>query len=247
MSDTLPAGGPVERDLVRTLGQDGFAFLPAKGMLSLLEAAGLTDWAGFARSWERLGLDRYMADGGRYRRRRHAVFAAGPDGFERKPHQPHYQSRDYNMLNGGIERWFAPMEDEVARHPAMSAILETCDRLFTGLTPPEARPEVWHVELHQFRIEAREDEAGQPTPEGLHRDGVDWVLVLLVARENIASGITTIHDLTKQPLGEFTLETPLDAAFVDDSRVYHGVTAVRPLDPAKPSFRDVLVVTFRRQ
>jgi hypothetical protein len=47
-------------------------------------------------------------------------------------------------------------------------------------------------------------------------------------------------------LGSFTLTSLLDAAFVDDSRVYHGVTAVQPLDPTKPAYRDVLVVTFRR-
>jgi hypothetical protein len=34
---------------------------------------------------------------------------------------------------------------------------------------------------------------------------------------------------------------------VDDSRVYHGVTPVTPLDPARPAYRDVLVVTFRRE
>jgi hypothetical protein len=27
--------------------------------------------------------------------------------------------------------------------------------------------------------------------------------------------------------------------------VKHGVTAVRPIDPARPAHRDVLVVTFR--
>ncbi|HTR17943.1 MAG TPA: 2OG-Fe dioxygenase family protein, partial [Acetobacteraceae bacterium] len=40
---------------------------------------------------------------------------------------------------------------------------------------------------------------------------------------------------------------PLEAALVDDSRVYHGVTPVLPLDPARPAFRDVLVVTFRHE
>ena len=39
----------------------------------------------------------------------------------------------------------------------------------------------------------------------------------------------------------------LDSALVDDSRVYHGVTAVVPLDPRYPAYRDVLVVTFRRE
>jgi hypothetical protein len=71
------------------------------------------------------------------------------------------------------------------------------------------------------------------------------VLVLLVNRQNIASGTTTIHTSDGQPLGDFTLTNPLDAALIDDHSVYHGVTAVRPFAADKPAFRDVLVVTFR--
>ena len=70
--------------------------------------------------------------------------------------------------------------------------------------------------------------------------------MLLVQRQNIISGTTTIADLERCPLGSFTLTEPMDAALVDDSRVYHGVTPVEPLDPAKPGSRDVLVVTFRK-
>ncbi|HEV2097490.1 MAG TPA: 2OG-Fe dioxygenase family protein, partial [Stellaceae bacterium] len=115
------------------------------------------------------------------------------------------------------------------------------------MTPAAVRPEAWHVELHQFRIEAQAGQHGHPTPEGMHRDGVDWVLVLMVRRQNIASGKTTIYDLAKRPLGSFTLTQPLDSALVDDSRVFHGVTAVVPLDPLLPAYRDVLVVTYRRE
>ncbi|PZN28608.1 MAG: hypothetical protein DIU71_15750, partial [Proteobacteria bacterium] len=61
-----------------------------------------------------------------------------------------------------------------------------------------------------------------------------------------AEGVTSIHDATRQEIGRFTLMHPLDAAFVDDGRVYHGVTPVMPIDPARPAYRDVLVVTFRR-
>ncbi|HEY1299535.1 MAG TPA: 2OG-Fe dioxygenase family protein [Stellaceae bacterium] len=233
--------------VAETLGQDGFAFVRAPEMEAILEHAGLGRWPSFAASWDDLGVDTYMADGGRYRRRRFAAFRAGPGGIVRKPHQPHYQSRDYNALNGGIERWFEPVTDAAADHPALGAILRTCHDLFDRMTPEMVRPEAWHVELHQFRIEARPGEAGRPTPEGMHRDGVDWVLVLMVRRENVASGETTIYDLVKEPLGSFTLAQPLDAAWVDDSRVYHGVTPVTPLDPARPAYRDVLVVTFRRE
>lgn len=228
-----------------TLRQDGFALVRAPRMQALLGAAALSDWAGFAASWNDLGMDTYMADGGRYRRRRHAVFSVTAEGARRKPNQPHYQSRDYNTLNGGIARWFEPVTEAIATHPALTAILDTCHTLFDSLTP--AAPAAWHVETHQFRIEARPDEAGLPTPEGMHRDGVDWVLVLLVRRQNVASGETTIADLARRPLGSFTLTEPLDAALVDDSRVYHGVTPVTPLDPTQPAHRDVLVVTFRRE
>ena len=233
--------------LAQAMDKAGFAAGQAADMRAILEAEGLTDWAGFAASWNDLGLDRFMADGGRYRRRRFAAFAASAQGIERKPHQPHYQSRDYNSLNGGIARWFDPVTEEIGRHPATAAVITFCNRLFTSLTPPDVRPARWHVEMHQFRIEARPDAAGQPTPEGAHRDGVDWVLVLLVQRENVAEGETSISDLERNLMSRFTLAEPMDAALVDDSRVYHGVTPVHPQNPAEPAFRDVLVITFRRE
>ncbi len=241
MSEVLDLDG-----LTAAVAGDGFAFVHGATMRTLLEAHGtLADWEAFAQSWNDLGLDTYMADGGRYRKRRHAVFAAaaGQDAITRQPQQPHYQSRDYNALNGGIERWFAPILPEIGRGASMTAILRTCRVLFERLTQTPA----WHVETHQFRIEARGDEAGRPTPEGMHRDGVDHVLVLLIGRRNVQSGVTSIHDLDGHTLGSFTLTEPLDAALVDDRRVMHGVTPVQPVDPGQPGYRDVLVVTFRRE
>jgi hypothetical protein len=234
-------------DITSIITRTGFAFVRADDMRVVLEGAGLADWNGFAASWDDLGVDTYMADGGRYRRRRFAVFRATAEGVVRKPHQPHYQSRDYNPLNGDIERWFDPVSDGIGAHPALRAILDSCHRLFHGLTPAVTRPPAWHVEIHQFRIEARAGVEGRPTPEGMHRDGVDWVLVLLVNRINIESGETTIADQRRKPLGSFTLTEPLDSAVTDDNRVYHGVTPVTPLDPTLPGHRDVLVVTFRRE
>ena len=230
--------------LVDLVSRDGFAFVHGPAMREVLERHGsLADWKAFAANWNDLGLDTYMADGGRYRKRRHAAFAADARGMRRKPHQAHYQSRDYNSLNGGIARWFDPVLPEIGSGSSMTTILHTCRLLFERLTPAPA----WHIEVHQFRIEARADAVGRPTPEGTHQDGVDHVLVLLIGRQNIQSGVTTITDLARRPLGSFTLGEPLDAALVDDNRVMHGVTPVEPVDPARPGFRDVLVVTFRRE
>jgi hypothetical protein len=201
------------------------------------------DWEIFAASWNSLELDTYMADGARYRRRRHAVFGARPgSGVERRPHQPHYQALEYNPVHGGLARWFEPIAAETAGGATLQTVLAFCRQLFEALA---GGPRPWRIEVHQFRIEARGTEAGRPTPEGLHRDGVDYVLVLLVSRRNIASGTTSIHALDGRTLGQFTLTDPFDAALVDDSRVAHGVTPVKAIDSSQPAYRDVLVVTFK--
>jgi len=245
-------------DALRQLLQaSGFAFVRRQDMRAALESCGpLSDWPAFAASWDHLEIDPYLAGHGRYRRRRYGVFAIDASGrIERQPHQPHYQGQEYNQLFGGVERWFEPIAEEVATSATMATILRWCDRLFSHLDQPLSRvpqsalepANPWHVEVHQFRIEARAEAVGHPTPEGAHRDGVDFVLVLLVSRENIVSGTTTVFALDGRPLGTFTLTEPFEAALVDDHRVAHGVTPVAPFDPSRPGHRDVLVVTFRRR
>jgi len=219
--------------------------VPGDDMRTLLESHGpLTDWPHFAASWNDLHIDAYMADQGRYRKRRYAVYSAPLQGdVRREDHQPHYQALSYNHLNGGIERWFEPILPATSNSQSLQTIFKFCRALFSGLGGPGP----WHIETHQFRIEAHSDEKGEPTPEGMHRDGVDYVLVLLIHRENIQSGITTIEDTARGHQTSFTLTHPLDAALINDGRVIHGVTAVTPMDPTRPAYRDVLVVTFRKQ
>lgn len=223
---------------------EGFAFVHGDTMRELVShTASLADWDRFVASWNALEPDTYLAATGRFRRRRHATYAAERFGrIEPRPHQAHYQTLAYNTLQGDIERWFEPVLPEIATGASMLAILDFCRDFFGGLSPDVAH---WHIETHQFRIEATAGAAGEPTPEGSHRDGVDYVMVLLIDRENIASGTTTIHAPDGRALGEFTLAHPLDAALIHDPRVFHGVTPVTPLDPAKASHRDVLVVTLR--
>jgi hypothetical protein len=224
----------------------GFARQAGAATLELLGAPSPAEWRAFAASWDDLGPDLYMADGGRYRRRRHATFRVTDGVAERQPHQPHFQSRDYNPLNGDIERWFEPVTTETAQSPVMAAVFRVCDALFAraGGRPPQ-RP--WRVEVHQFRIEATASAEGRPTPEGFHRDGVDWVFVMLVDRRNAAEGVTRIGAADGRSLGRFVLAEPGDAIWLDDARILHGVTPIRPLDASASAYRDALVVTFQAE
>ena len=226
------------------IAAQGFVMLPGERLAGLLGPAGAAaELDTFAASWERLEVDSFMADGGRYRRRRIANFTAraGVPGQLRGPHRPHFQAVVHNTLNGGVDRWFAPVEEAVGASAPVQALLNLGRGVADGLRPGRD----WFVEMHQFRIEAGAGAPGYPTPEGVHHDGVDVVLIAMLARTNLVGGETLVTDDAGQELARFTLLNRLDAALVDDTRVKHGVTPIRPLDPALPSCRDVLVLTWR--
>jgi len=157
------------------------------------------------------------------------------------PYQPHYQTVDYNPLNGGVARYFAPILDDLHQSMTLAALLEFGNQVFSQLSGNHQ----WHIELHQFRIEARDGQLGKPTPEGVHRDGVDFVIVVMIKRVNIDSGATTIFDTDNRQIGEFLLRQPFDMALVNDRRCYHGVTPITQIDAGAEAFRDVLVITFK--
>jgi len=230
--------------LAAEVANRGFARRRPEEVRPLLAApdAALAD---FAASWQRLELDSFMADGGRYRRRRLANFLAlpGEAGHRRGLHRPHFQASVHNSLNGGVDRWFAPVEDAVAANPVCEGLIalgwSVADALHPAMT--------WFVEMHQFRVEAAAHAPGLPTPEGVHHDGVDVVLIAMLARTNLSGGETLVKQEDGGELARFTLDGLLDLTVLDDRRVMHGVTPVQPADPAQPSSRDVLVLTWKRR
>lgn len=228
--------------LVCELNQSGFVRIGASQMRELVGPAPMEEWPAFKASWDSLALDEYMADGGTYRRRSFAAFLIGPKFVWRRAHRPHYQDREHNPLNGGVARWFAPMADELTNGALVNALLRAARMIFEA----ESDRHLWYVEMHQFRIEARCDGPGLPTPEGLHRDGVDWVFMLAVQRSEVKGGVSQIHASDGQEVTSFTLEEPFEAMLLDDRRVLHGVTPIHARDSAAAGHRDILVVTFKQ-
>jgi hypothetical protein len=227
-------------DLPAQLQSAGWAVLSRE---ALAACAGLPPKAleAWAPHWQALPPDRHLRDGGRYRRRRHGCFVLDGDGCCPVPHRPHWQPLEYNALHGGIERHFEPLPPAWVADPAWSRLLLALGGVASALRG--AQP--WYVEAHPFRIEAI-DGIGRPTPEGAHRDGVDLVAVVFVGRHNVKGGETRVFD-ARSPQGvRFTLHEPWSVLLLDDERVIHESTPIQPQDPAAPSWRDTLVLTFRR-
>ena len=235
-------------DIVEGLVANHFLFIESARAIEVLSAIAQTPVGGdpaFLDSWNRLEQDQYMADGGRYRKRRHATYAIDGAGQRARlmPYQPHYQTVDYNPLNGGVARYFAPILDDLHHSVTLGALLEFGNIVFSRISGNRR----WHIELHQFRIEARDGKMGRPTPEGVHRDGVDFVIVVMIKRVNIDSGATTIYDLDNRLVGEFMLREAFDMVLVNDRKVYHGVTPITQIEPEQEAYRDVLVITFKNR
>jgi hypothetical protein len=200
----------------------------------------------FAATWNDLPPDPYLKDGGHYRRRRHSSFVVEGVDLRRVPHRPHFQSSNYNALHGGMERWFLPLDAGLADHPAFHRAVVALGDLCSGVAG--ARP--WFVEAHQFRIDTHEG-IGRPTPEGAHRDGVDFVAIFFVARAGIKGGETRVFEAATPSGLRFTLAEPWSLLFLDDARVIHESTPIQPCEPAPGGdsmrgHRDTLVLTFRR-
>jgi hypothetical protein len=226
-------------DVKAKLKLDGFCVLNAMSVAEWLSCI-KEDLEALSQAWNDLPHDNYLKDGGHYRRRRHSSFVFDNDVCEQVPHRAHWQPLDYNALHGGMERWFEPIQSTIIIQPAWSKILTKLARASSELS--DFKMNKWCIEAHQFRIDTT-DGIGRPTPEGAHRDGVDWVAVFMVNRQGVKGGETRVFE-ANGPRGErFTLTEPWSLLLLNDARMIHESTPIQPL--AKSGHRDTLVVTLR--
>jgi len=220
-----------------SLSKSGYAFLSAAEVASELridigQLNELAEW------WGSLPRDAYLRDGGRYRARRHSCFIDEGGVLTLTPHRAHWQPTSYNALHGGLERWFEPIAPEVLKTPVWTQLVVSIGAVFKQIRPVKR----WYIEAHQFRIDTT-DGIGRPTPEGAHRDGVDFVALLLVQRRNILGGETRVFDANGPSGVRFTMQEPWSLLLMDDARVIHETTPIQP--EGDVGVRDTLVLTYR--
>lgn len=198
--------------------------------------------ADLAQAWNDLPADTHLRDGGHYRFRRHSCFTVDTQAgaLLQVPHRAHWQSVQYNALHGGFERWFEPVQPQVAQAPAWQTLLTQLGCLLARVKPVPT----WYVEAHQFRVDTTGG-IGRPTPEGAHRDGVDFVAVVMVGRHGIKGGETRVFDAHGPNGVRFTLAEPWSLLLLDDERVIHESTPIQPV--GEHGWRDTLVLTFRAE
>ena len=97
------------------------------------------------------------------------------------------------------------------------------------------------IHLHQVRQTAYSDIEAHNSPEGIHRDGCDYIVsALVMTRNNISGGESIIYDQNKM-INYKTILDDQEGVFQEDIKQWHYVTPIKTLEDGM-GFRDILGV-----
>lgn len=235
----------ITRTTREELHTNGYSLVPAGHFVLAPELKPLVKE--LADEWERLEADQYLMNGARFRERRYDRFYFLPRTGEirLRPHRPYYQSPGANDYAGGIQREVAPLSSATLANPLLTRLMRDDFAHFPLADDDTRLDEPWDVQCHQFRIISTPDEIGEPTPEGPHRDEVDYGVIHLMGRANTEGGQSQVYTPNKELLTEFTLTEQMDTMFWADQQILHAVQPTRATDHDKPATRDVLIMGYK--
>jgi hypothetical protein len=180
-----------------------------------------------------LPVDPYIK--GKYRFRRLSRFIVSGDELSKLPHGYLYQSKNYNPVVGGIRREFAEIDDELIK-------LDNFKHLILAFSDScKLHPEA-EIGVHQIRTTCSSNNYGNPAPEGIHRDGTDFIGIFSVDRDNIEGGETHLYTARKEkPVFSKVLNSG-ELLLVNDHEFLHFTTPIKPTSDREGT-RDVFVLT----
>ncbi len=188
----------------------------------------------FAPYFDNLPVDPYIK--GSFRRRRFSRFTGPPENLQRLEHKYFIQSSAVNQLAGGIKRDFPELEDSLMETPEFQTVVAS----FIDFSKID--PMVTEMGVHQIRVVASKDEQGEPAPEGIHKDGFDYVGIFCINRDGVSGGETHLYREKDQPPIFDKILQPGEFVMVNDRTLYHYASAVAPTGE-KAGVRDVFVLT----
>lgn len=197
----------------------------------------------YAQYYDTLGEDIYhpKEKGGRTRRLAQFYATYCPTSkvskITRLKTQPFLQG-EFNKLTGHIERPMDSVLPETDMKPYIRWGFEQIDNRW----PLKGQEEEWLINTHLIRTHSKESIDGHPAPEGIHRDGVEFVVMGCVDKANITGGISHLYNKKHtDPIFGITLE-PGEALVVDDRELMHMATPIHA-DEGE-GYRDTILMGF---
>jgi hypothetical protein len=189
-------------------------------------------------SYDSCPVDEYMGNGTRHKRfaqyRLHPADSGDSWEYERLEHRDYTAFKKFNPVGGGMRRAYEPIEVDFT--PLISLAIAGLDL---------DRSEDWQINVHQNRSCAQADTPAPLTPEGVHQDGHEFVMIAVLRKVNVAGAQTRLWKPGEdKPFWTGTL-AERQAVLLDDRAVAHDVTDVETAN-GEPAHRDIVIVAFSR-
>lgn len=156
--------------------------------------------------------------------------------FALLPKRKYIQSAEYIRLAeaGGVMRHREQLECDPS--PLISAVLSAL---------PIDADDSYHVNVNQIRVIANAEFKGVTVPEGPHRDGHEFSVIVIAGRHNVRGGATQIIEpLSREIVHQQTLAEN-QAVLIDDERYIHYATDIAP-EQGAIGHRDIWVIEVNR-
>lgn len=190
----------------------------------------------FLDSYDDCPVDEYMGGGTRFKRFSQYKLIHGDDGwrFQLLPHRDYTAFKQFNPVGGGMKRTYEPIQVDFT--PLIKLAIEGLEL--------DTR-EDWQINVHQNRTIAQGDRTGPLTPEGIHHDGHEFVMIGVLRRHNVGGALTRLWNPGEEkPFWTGTLSAG-QAVLLDDRAIAHDVTDVTSADGGAAN-RDIFIVAFSR-
>ncbi|MGE4242671.1 2OG-Fe dioxygenase family protein [Ramlibacter sp.] len=156
--------------------------------------------------------------------------------FALLPRRKYIQSAEYIRLAeaGGVMRHREQLQCDPS--PLMAAVLDAL---------PVDVAVTYHLNVNQIRVIANSEFRGVTVPEGPHRDGHEFSVIVVAARHNVLGGETQIIDPASNEIVHRRVLAPNQAILIDDERYVHYATDIVPAE-GSAGYRDIWVIEVNR-
>lgn len=147
-----------------------------------------------------------------------------------------FQNKSRNRFAGGKKRVFKEISKNILDF-FIKIFLNNFNTFFTN--------KKIEVGYHQIRIKCSSNFVGYPVPEGWHKDGFNYVIIINFDSKNIEGGITRIKDnlIAKDTYSSFLKKG--DYILLNDKKFYHYTDPINISNKVKNGYRDTLVITIK--
>jgi len=153
--------------------------------------------------------------------------------IEKQPHTPLFQDRDTNPVNGGIVRFYPEISDLDRAKEAIMLFANTFKIDYS-----------YEILVQAQRTKCSLHNPGITTPEGFHRDGIDFIAIFCVSQYNIVGSQTQLLNSDDKIVFQRVL-SPGEMLLIDDRQLLHYTSPISVKEPQLSDFgfRDVLIIS----